>query len=276
MWAQGRLRYDDPRLNQPVSLHLLPTSRLWIENPSQVLYVEDGAHDERLGETGREMYETLGLGSVALLPLRSGGLWQGTIVFSTAVAYTFTPEQKFVLNRLLESIAAIVASIRSLDAQRAALAESEQLYEASVRFNRAESINDVLQVIATTVSDAGAFSSALWLLQTDEQDIPQKGTLNAAWRSDGKPSSVPIGTVLDLSNLPGADYWRYSPGNIMLVADPKTDSRVKDDANYQAVLNMGGYVATAALPLTIGHRWVGVCTIQWKTTYNFDEGDMRL
>ncbi len=276
MWIKGRLRPDDPRLNQPVPLHLLPTSPLWIENPSQVLYVEDGAHDERLDEVGREIYRKLGLGSVALLPLRSGGVWQGTVVFSTAEAYTFTDDQKFILGRLLESLSAIVASIRALEAQRAALAESEALYGASVRFNRANSVDDVLQVIATSVSDAGAFSSALWLLETNEQRVPKKGTLTAVWQSDGSESSVPIGTVLDLDNLPGADYWRYSPENIMLVADPKTDPRVKDDANYQAVLDMGGYVATAALPLTIGNRWVGVCTVQWKTTFDFDETDMRL
>ncbi|MCA9979638.1 MAG: GAF domain-containing protein, partial [Anaerolineales bacterium] len=276
MWSHGRLRDDDPRLNKPVPLNLLPTSRLWIENPRDVLYVEDGANDERLGDVGREMYKKLNLGSVALLPLRSGGVWQGTVVFSTAGSYTFTPEQRFIFGRLLESLAAIVASLRALEAQRAALAESEVLYDASVRFNRAETLNDVLQVIATTVSDAGAFSSALWLLETDERDIPQRGTLTAAWRSDGGDPSVPLGTVLDLDNIPGSDYWRYSPQNIMLVSDPKTDPRVKDDANYLAVLDMGGYVASAALPLTISSRWVGVCTIQWKTVFNFDESDMRL
>jgi PAS domain S-box-containing protein len=276
IWHEGRIRQDDPRLHAPIPLEMISTSKLWIEHPGDVTYVEDVMNDPRVDDIERPILQSLEIGSVALLPLRSGGVWQGTVIFAKPDAYTFTEEQKFIFSRLLESLAAIVASLRSLEAQRAALAESEALYAASVNFNRAETIDDVLRVIATAVSDAGAFSSALWLLETDENDVPQNGTITAVWRSDGTPPSVPLGTTLNLDNLPGADYWRYSPQNIMLVSDPKTDPRTKDDEAYQAVLDMGGYVAMAALPLTIGSRWVGVCTVQWKTTFDFDDSDMRL
>lgn len=276
MWRGGVLITDDPRLNKPIPLDRIPTSRLWIESPNEVLYVENADSDSRLGVGGREMYKQLGIKSIALLPLRSGGAWQGTIVFSAPVAYTFSEEEKFIFARLLESAGAILASRRSLLAQKEALSEAEALYAASVQFNRAEKVEDVLKVIISSVESSGAYSAILWTMETDNTGHPSFQTLEASWTQDGSPPRVPLGSRFSSAQSPGSKVWINSPGEVIAIPDIEKSEVILSDQFLVTTLRVLGIKGVVYLPLTLGSRWVGLVTLQWNQVFEFSGRDERL
>ncbi|MCB0035751.1 MAG: GAF domain-containing protein, partial [Anaerolineales bacterium] len=277
MWKEGNFDYNDPRLGKPIDPQKLPTAQLWINSPNNVVYVEDCTTDERLGEIGRQVYKQLNIQSTAILPLRSGGIWQGTIAISSPHPYKFSDEQKFLLDRILESASAILSSRRAQMAQRAALAETETLYNASVAFNRAESIDEALKVIEDTLLTTGVSSIALSQIDVDENGRPAAQTITAI-RSNGKRIiNDLINQTLDLGEpLPGTDLWIDSPDEVQLVGNILTDPRTKKYPKTQEWLSNMNIAAIAYLPLTIGTRWVGLVTIQWDSPYHFDDDDIRL
>lgn len=277
MWREGNFEYNDPRLGQSIDPQKLPTAQLWINSPNNVVYVEDCTTDERLGEVGRQIYKELNIQSTAILPLRSGGIWQGTIAISSPKPYKFSDEQKFLLDRILESASAILSSRRAQIAQRAALAETEILYNASVAFNRAESIDDVLMVIEETLITTGASSLALSQLDIDENGRPITQTITAI-RSNGKNIiNDLINNPIDLvEQLPGTDLWIDSPSEVLLIGNILTDPRTEKYPKTKEWLTNMDIAAIAYLPLTLGTRWVGLITIQWDSPYHFDDDDIRL
>lgn len=277
MWREGNFEYNDPRLGKPIDPQKLPTAQLWINSPNNVVYVEDCNTDERLGEVGRQIYKQLNIQSTAILPLRSGGIWQGTIAISSPKPYKFSDEQKFLLDRILESASAILSSRRAQMAQRAALAETETLYNASVAFNRAESIDEILKVIEDTLITTGVSSIALSQLDVDENGRPTAQTITAI-RSNGKRIvNDLINQTLDLGEpLPGTDLWINSPDEVQLVGDILNDPRTEKYPRTKEWLANMNIAAIAYLPLTLGTRWVGLVTIQWDSPYHFDNDDIRL
>lgn len=276
IWHQGGLATQDPRLGRAIPLSALTTSRLWLENPNQVLYIEDVATDPRVDETTRQTYAQLKMQSAAVIPLRSGGVWQGTVALTAPLAHTFTPQQRFIMDSLLDSLSAIVASQRAQLAQREALAETEQLYTASVGFNRAESVDDVLRVVVETLEGTGAVSATLWDLTVNEQNTPITQTLVAIWRYDNAPSRMPLGTTINLEEFPVSRIWYEKPQNVSLIGDTTTSPLLDNEPVVKQMFQSMGIKAQAFLPLTLGTRWVGLISVQWDSTYQFDKQDERL
>ncbi|MDA0243615.1 MAG: GAF domain-containing protein [Chloroflexi bacterium] len=277
IWSNGGLDTQDPRLGRVIPMNTLSTARFWLQNPNQLLYIEDVTTDSRVDEATRQTYANLNVRSTNIIPLRSGSMWQGVIALTSAKPYQFTPQQRFIVESLQDSLSAIVASQRAQLAQREALAETELLYRASLGFNRAENVDDVLRVVVETLEGTGAVSATMWNLEINEQtNTPITQTLLAAWRFDGGPSRMPLGTTVNLTEYPISKLWYERPQLVTLINDVATDRNLDKEPVVRQMLQAMGIQAQAFLPLTTGSRWVGLISVQWDSTYQFDAKDERL
>ena len=277
IWAEGGLNGQDARLHRPIPMNALSTARYWLTNPTQLFHVDDVEDDPRVDEVTREMYAQLHVRSTTVIPLRSGGMWQGIVAITCPNPYKLSAQQTFILESLQDSLSALVASQQAQAAQREALAETELLYNASVGFNRAETVDEVLRVIVETLEGTGAVSATMWDLEVEAStNTPITQTLTAAWRFDGGPSRMPLGTSMNLREYPISKVWYERPQQVTLIGDVQTDPMLDEEPSVRQLLQAIGVRAQAFLPLTLGSRWVGLVSIQWDSTYQFDAKDERL
>ena len=96
----------------------------------------------------RDLAAQLDIQSVAIVPLYAAGTWQGILTFLWSESHYFSSTEQFMLQRLLDPIASVVASRRAYAAQQETLAITEALYVASRRINEATDLQEVLAAVA--------------------------------------------------------------------------------------------------------------------------------
>ena len=129
IWRDGTVQATDPSLRQSYSIELLPLSELWLHRPNEVLLVTDVEADDRLNKKMRRMLQHLDTQSIVILPLFSGGRWQGLLTLSCTQPREFLTTERAIFDEVLDFITAVVTSRRAYLAQQAALAETEILFE---------------------------------------------------------------------------------------------------------------------------------------------------
>lgn len=145
-WREGVLWTEDPLLTTN-QVSPIPAAHLLLQRTSAVLFVEDLLTDSRFEDLDDHSREQLGQGAMAMVPLQSGGHWQGTVIFSWPTPHQFTAEEKFILRRLLEPASAVVA-------RRRAYLAVEQTRQENVRLlERTESSLKEVQRLATIVEN---------------------------------------------------------------------------------------------------------------------------
>ncbi|MGD2178173.1 MAG: PAS domain S-box protein, partial [Anaerolineae bacterium] len=126
IWHDGLVVPDHPDLQQPQTVENSPISDLWLETPHEPIFISDVRTDPRVDEQMLKFADQSGFQSAILMPLHSGGRWQGVVTLLWSEPHTFSREESFYVQQLLESLAAVVASRRAYLAQQ----ESEARYRA--------------------------------------------------------------------------------------------------------------------------------------------------
>ncbi len=126
VWKNGAIDPQAPTLYQRLPAESTPLAELWMDNPDQVFFISDVQDDPRVGSGLEVLSEINNVRSGVIIPLRSGGRWQGVISVTWPDAQDFTPEDRFVLSNVMKSAAALVARRRSFLEQEKARRASEQ------------------------------------------------------------------------------------------------------------------------------------------------------
>ena len=182
-WPMGHIPLDQPQADQKINLPQDPLSKLWMEQPDNIVYVSDVLTDKRVDETIRAVSQQRGVQAFNIIPLRSGGgRWQGVISFFWPDVHPFNEEEKNLFEQLREPIAAIIASRRALIAQEEARSESEQrakeltiLNELAETLTSRLSLDDILTAAyegTAKLLDASNFSVGLYDASMDDIYIP--------------------------------------------------------------------------------------------------------
>jgi PAS domain S-box-containing protein len=126
VWEDGLIVSDHPDLQRVREIAGSTLAEIWLETPHDPVFIADAETDPRV--EGRTLPFTDGsdFRSAILMPLHSGGRWQGVVTVLWPQARAFSEEESFYLRQLLEPLAAIVASRRAYLAQQ----ESEARYRA--------------------------------------------------------------------------------------------------------------------------------------------------
>jgi PAS domain S-box-containing protein len=123
MWRDGDIESEFERSLDPEVAQLY---KAWLERSEEVLLISDIQTDPRVSEHQREVVARFGFRAVAGMLLRGGGRWQGMLSLTWPEPRQFTADEHFILDRLNETVEALVA-------RRRAYVEQERLSRESQR-----------------------------------------------------------------------------------------------------------------------------------------------
>lgn len=272
LWHEGAFMPDVAGLLPVQPLSSYPATQLWLHRSDEIVAVADVLDDERVTEEIRQQAARDSWRAMALLPLRSGGRWQGVMVFNWAEPHPLTADEKFLLQQLLEPVAATVATRRAFVAQLAARQEMGELYEASRRLNEADDLQELLESVVAAVAIADISRANLWVFQPSKVAEEAGAELLAAWSGDPNRPALPVGTV-------------FPSGEDGFVAFIKqTDSRfvenVADDVampERMRLLNVErGVASLVILPLLVQGERRGVIVLSAQRPHGYSEREQRI
>lgn len=272
-WQQGAIKADPLGLDRPTPPDQLLASRLWLNNHEAVILIDDVEQDARLEENDRRIAAEFKVSRAAIFPLHIGGRWQGVLIAGWPRDAGFTPEEHFVLQQLLEPVAAVVASRRAYVAQQQALAEAEALYTASQRINEAGDLQDIVAAVAETGPVPVIDRAVLEIFEYNPtgQQI-EALTVVANWqRSPNQVSVTPVGKRYPLASFP---YLKMLlSAQPLFFDDAQHDERIEPE--MLELLQRLNIRAAAVLPLWVGTRQLGVLMLQSQQPHHFTEYEMQ-
>jgi GAF domain-containing protein len=244
----------------------------WRANPNTFLFIADVQQDPRAGAEIIAQAAEQNWRSTLVLPLQSAGKWQGLITFNWLQPHALTDGEAFLVDRLLEPVAAVIATRRAQLAQQVALTETEALYTAGAELNAAQTFDDVLAVIRRHTI-AGQKAQNISLNYFDQP-----------WTPPVTPEWVEV--LARYSELPaGAGVARYSlaafPAAHLLHPDAPSmfedvaNAPDLDEATRTLYIEEFGAKSTLFVPLVVAGQWVGYINAIYQQVMHFTESDLR-
>lgn len=244
---------------------------LWLGQTDEMFFLSNVATDQRLTETMRDHVEREGWQAMALLPLRSGGRWQGLLRFLWAAPHRLTDDERFLLSRLLEPVAATVASRRAFLAQLAARQEMSELYEASRRLNEAADLQELLESVVVSVSIDDISRANLWLFPPTDV-VAKRAQLLAAWSGDPDRPALPVGTLLAEGEDGFVAFLRQTDSRF--VANVVDDFGVPESVRVFSVER--NVASLVILPLIVQGERRGVIVLSAQRPHVYSEREQRI
>jgi GAF domain-containing protein len=270
-WRNGTAQLRDATANRPVRLDSLPGARLWLDAPDKTLLFEDVSVDPRLDESAHQKAAELGLKGMAIIPLFSGGRWQGVLTFNWPEPHQFTADEQFMLQQLLEPIAAVVAGRRAYVAQQQTLDETASLYIAGRRISEATDLNGIVVAVA----EAGPVSviNRVLLHTFERNELGEIVALEvtANWHSGYGSLPTPAGTRFSLSEFSHLSLFLSSEP--LFFDDVQHDERLRPEV--VAVMQRSNIKAMAVLPLSVGAQRIGVLLLEGEDAYQFTDREIQ-
>lgn len=263
-----------PRQVSAASLQSLSENALaplWLGQADEMFFLSNVATDHRLTEAMIGHAEREGWQAMALLPLRSGGRWQGLLRFLWTAPHRLTADEQFLLSRLLEPVAATVASRRAFLAQLAARQEMSELYEASRRLNEAADLQELLESVVSSVSIADISRANLWLFLPGE--TAGNGTqLLAAWSGDPERPALPVGTLFSDGEDGFVAFMHHTDSRFItnVAEDFGIPERMRAFSAERQVVSL------VILPLVVQGERRGVIVLSAQQPHVYSEREQRI
>jgi PAS domain S-box-containing protein len=212
--------------------------------------------------------------SLIVAPLRVGTQALGALNFSGEEVQQFTATEANLLMQASSLVAAALENRRLLEQTQAALAEAETLYNISARFNATNTLDEILRVAIEPATQLGMTRASLNLFELDATGRPVWGEVVATWHQADVAPSIPIGTRLYLPEFSLSQAILAHPTEPLLIEDTQTAQET--DANTRDLEAQTQTRAIAALPLSVGERWIGVMLLNWDQPHAYSEREKRL
>ena len=274
MWRNNEFDPNNPQLGQRIPMSASMTDQSWIDN-YEIVYLENAQEDARYTEQAKQTMARYGIQAMVMIPLRSGGAWQATFTFVWSEPHQFTADEKFLLRRLQESLAAVVARRRASLAQQVALSETATLYTASASLNAAQTYDDVLDVLneTTVLGDYSHFVSLNFFDQPWDTDrMPETIIAVAATGAMADDLPDPLPRYYQFTDLPAAEY-------ILKADKPTVIENVMEDPvmgpNIEGLLfDQFKGVSALFVPMTVAGQWLGFIDAYYPDTKVFADKDL--
>ncbi len=238
---------------------------LFLPHPDQVMYSPDIGNDSRLDPERRAWMKThLTMGAAVILPFMHAGEFQGLISINWKEPHTFSDDERFILERLLQTLPAVIATRRVYIAEQEARAENELLYTVGKEINRSKTNHEVMEAVNRSFPDPLYVAIFMW-----ENYDRNKATYTETVISTDP--GLPAGTrlprdVFDLSSTVS--------GKVQIIHDVNAPEWADDAAAASA--RRFGIMSVAFTSLVENQRVVGVFAVGCKTQRNFTDREIRL
>lgn len=272
-WQNGAIDHEFPYRNQAFDLEDDALSELWINHPDQAIFIPDVQSDPRVDDNVRAFVSLLNHRSLTLLPLYSAGAWQGFILFGGSEPYEFSAGDRFILERLLEPLSAIIASRRATLAQEEALAVQKRLSSelgtvadvATTTSTILEPVELLQNVVDLTKERFDLYHAHIYLLDEESANLiltAGSGEIGREMVEQGW--SIPLKREQSLV----AQAARTRQGVIV--------NNVQEDPNFMPNKLLPDTRAEMAVPMLVGDNLLGVLDVQADTIDRFSQEDVDL
>lgn len=258
------------RTRYPISAFPSATQLL---RPDQSTLIEDVAHDPRLDESLRTLYQKqFQAQSTLFIPLVVAGQWLGYINAIFDVATSFPPVLVEQLENVVQQAAVTIQGIYLDEQREAARAQTEGLYEGSNRVVRATTVEDILEaLVQSTVLQTMNRVSIFYFNRPWEGDqMPETSHVVAAWEKDQAMTRLPAGTAYRYSQLHSQQFSRDEP---RVYRDGRADERVSPYTRQ--LLEDNGLVGLMYVPLIADNNWMGVVAATSTKPLEIEEEALR-
>ncbi|MEM7117425.1 MAG: GAF domain-containing protein [Chloroflexota bacterium] len=247
-------------------------SQLWLERPDEMLVILDVENDPRADDEIRAEAKRDAWRSIVLIPLRSGGRWQGVLLFTWATPHVLTNDERFLFAQLMEPLAATVASRRAFVAQQMARREMERLYEASRRLNEASDLQELLVTIVESLSIPDLSRANLWLFDRDDDEIVTRTYLLSAWSNDPVVLPMALGTYFSRGDGGFGDYLPIAPLQFVenMAEDKLLPDRVRQTSLERQVASL------IILPLLVQGEHRGLIAMSTQVPHQYTEEERQI
>jgi signal transduction histidine kinase len=265
LWMDGE--YTDYRQPgyQPrhVYSHEYLLGPLWLSQPDRVMYSEDIGEDPRFEVKRRTWIKTqFNMGAALVLPLVHAGEFQGLISINWKEPHVFVEAERYIFERLLQTLPAVIATRRVYLSEQEARAENELLYTVGKDINRAKSDTDVMEAVRSCFPEPLYVAMFMW----ENYDRNKANYTETIISTDpGLPAGTRLSRdIFDLSDV----------GRTQVINDVNAPEWAEDKAAASA--RRFGIASVAFTNLMENQRVVGVFAIGCKTQRNFTEREIRL
>jgi GAF domain-containing protein/HAMP domain-containing protein len=175
-------------------------------------------------------------------------------------------------NAVAERLGAHIESLRQFDQTQSALAQTEKLSDASLRFAQATDLQEVVKIAVETLDIAKINRAVLGVFTYNSANELESMEVAANWWNGSGHQVTSIGTRYMADTLRVLSMF-VSPTPVFST-DTFDDPRI--DASGLEVVKRTNIRSMAALPLYLGSRQVGTLLLEAEEPHTFTENETKL
>ena len=250
----------------------LPPSILETSGP---VFINDVTTDRGLDDQTRAELESIGVLSLAVLPLRSRSreLPTGWVVITYAEPHVFTPEDERFLTTLSDSAATVLDNRYLFISTQEALQEVSILYQASRSLTDASGYKDILDAAVNHLVQENEFSSVFMVLLAGRSwDHPQAtADVVVGWTQNDEHINLE-GITLDAQQFPA---WPLLSSTQLVAIEDVYTAQNLDEMQRIGISSMD-MRSVVIMPLRVSNRVIGAIWMGSLQPQRFTSRDLRI
>lgn len=209
----------------------------------------------------------------ANIPMKAlGGEVVGTLTIANDPQHPTSPEDYAFLQQVSDQIALALESARLFGQTQTALAQTEKLSAASLRFAQAADLQEVVKIATETLDIPKINRAVLGIFHyTAANDLESLDVVANWWNGTGQ-ETTPVGTHYSIEMLRVLPLFMSTEP--VFFNDTPNDERA-DPATLEIIKKLN-IRSIAVLPLFLGARQIGVLLLEAEEIHNFTQAETRL
>ncbi|MFW5696357.1 MAG: GAF domain-containing protein, partial [Phototrophicaceae bacterium] len=250
-----------------------PIVEFAINQPDQVVYIEDTRDDPLVNEAMYDFLDSLNVRSAIAIPLQTGGQLQGLISLNWPEPRQFSEDLRGLIDDLRAALSSVVASRRAyLDTVKARheterrAAEMETVARVSAATTAHLDLQELLlSVVDLTKTSFGLYHTHIYLLdETGDQLVLAAGAGEAGREMMERGHAIPMTNTNSLVVKAATDLTGVIVNDVIASPHFLPNPLLPDTQSEMAI------------PMVIGGRVVGVLDVQSDIIDRFDDEDLRV
>jgi signal transduction histidine kinase len=227
----------------------------------QPLFVEDSLNDDRLKGVDTPISRAF-----VMLPLYSGGDYQGVLTIGWNQPHTFSAQEHYIYTSLMRTLPSVVAVRRAFLTANEAWQESELLYWASKHINAATTFEGIVEAVESM--HRSNYNVVLTRWENFDFDHATYADIVA-----GSSRAVRlVGTRHPIVNFP--IFQNFPRDRITVIEDVLNDARV-DPVSAENWLKLNTR-SRISVPMMLNNRWMGNLIFFSEQPRAYSEFEQRL
>ena len=265
-WQDLGIMKDDPILGLPISLNNYPLSDRWLSHPDELFVIEDRERTAGVNPELTQILAQLDMYTLVIMPLKATNEWQGVLSFSWSKPHILSEDERYILNQLLKTIAAVVATRRSSLQTYKRASELETIARVSAATTTILDEQTLLQsVVDLTKSSFNLYHAQIYLLSEDGKEMVLAAGAGEAGRTMRESGhSIPLNREHSLVALTARQRSVTISNDITQTTDFLPNPLLPETR------------AEMVVPMIIGDDLIGVLDVQSTQVNRFTDEDARI